>query len=76
MQIHVFFFTFFLETVVNLHPENRTQINDSSPYFIFADCLEKETRTNGESWPNDFDEKVKRDEDFRRVSSKWRLAAA
>ena len=48
-------------------------------YFVVVNLnwtvLEK-MRTDGESWPNDFDEKVNRGEDSRRIDSRCRCKSA
>ena len=62
-------------------PKIINQLGESSPNFIFAgvnlDPIVFEKRwTNGESWPNDFVEKVNRGEDLRWVGSRCPLMHA
>ena len=73
-----FYFLFFLFFVVylkvNLDLEKTNHLGEYSPIFIFAtvniDPVVKENSGNdGESWPNDFVEKVNRGEDLRWVRS-------
>ena len=71
----------FLCFKVNLDLENTNQLGESSPNFIFAvvnldpTILEKRW-IDGESWPNDFVEKVNRGEDLRWVDSRCPLTLA
>ena len=65
---------------MKLDLEKTNQFGESSPNFIFAvvnlDLIILEMRwINGESWPNDFDEKVNRGEDLRWVvqDALWRV---
>ena len=74
----VLLFYYFLYFKVNLDLEKTNQLGESSPNFIFAvvnlDPIILEMRwINGESWPNDFDEKVNRGEDLRWVGSRCPL---
>ena len=71
----VLFFYYFLCLRVNLDLEKTNQLGESSPNFIFTvvnpDPIILEMRwINGESWPNDFVEKVNRGEDLRWVGSR------
>ena len=66
---------------MNLDLENTNQLGESSPNFIFAvvnlDPIILEKRwIDGESWPNDFVEKVNRGEDLRWVGSRCPLTRA
>ena len=77
----VLLFYYFLYFKVNLDLEKTNQLGESSPNFIFAvvnlDPIILETRwIDGESWPNDFVEKVNRDEDLRWVGSRCPLTRA
>ena len=70
----VLLFYYFLSLKVNLDLEKTNQLGESSPNFIFAvvnlDPIILEKRwIDGESWPNDFVEKVNRGEDLRWVGS-------
>ena len=71
----VLLFYYFLCLKANLDLEKTNQLGESSPNFIFAVVnldliiLEK-WWTDGESWPNDFVEKVNRGEDLRWVGSR------
>ena len=71
-------FYYFLYFKVNLDLEKTNQLGESSPNFIFVvvnlDPIILEMRwIGGESWPNDFDEKVNRGEDLRWVGSRCPL---
>ena len=77
----VLLFYYFLYFKVNLDLEKTKQLGESSPNFIFAvvnlDPIIFEMRwIDGESWPNDFDEKVNRGEDLRWVGSRCPLMHA
>ena len=77
----VLLFCYFLYFKVNLHLEKTNQLGKSSPNFIFAvvnlDPIILEMRwIDGESWPNNFDEKVNRGEDLRLVGSRCPLTRA
>ena len=77
----VLLFYYFLYFKVNLDLEKTNQLGESSPNFIFAvvnlDPISLEKRWNdGESWPNDFVEKVNRGEDLRWVCSRCPLTRA
>ena len=66
---------------LNLDLEKKNQLGESSPNFIFTavnlDPIVIEKRwTDGESWPNDFVEKVNRGEDLRWVVSRCPLTCA
>ena len=72
---------YFLYFKVNLDLEKTNQLGESSPNFVFAvvnlDPIILEMRwIDGESWPNDFDEKVNRGEDLRWVGSRCPLTHA
>ena len=74
-------FHYFLYLKVNLDLEKTNQLGESSSNFIFAavnlDPIVIEKRwTDGESWPNDFLEKVNRGEDLRWVGSRCPLTRA
>ena len=77
----VLLFYYFLCLKVNLDLEKINQLGESSPNFIFAVVnlgaiiLEKRW-IDGESWPNDFVEKVNRGEDLRWVGSRCPLTHA
>ena len=69
-QTCVLLFYYFLCLKVNLDLEKTNQLGESSPNFTFAvvnlDPIILEKRwIDGESWPNDFVEKVNRGEDLR-----------
>ena len=75
-----FIFYYFLCLKVNLDLEKTNQLGESSPNFIFAvvnlDPIILEKRwIDGESWPNNFVEKVNRGEDLRWEGSRclWRM---
>ena len=77
----VLFFYYFVYFKVNLDLKWINQRGESSPKLIFAmvnlDPIVLEKRwTDGESWPNDFVEKVKRGEDLRWVGSRCPLTHA
>ena len=77
----VLLFYHFLYFKVNLDLEKTNQLGESSPNFIFVvvnlDPIILEMRwIDGESWPNDFDEKVNRGEDLRWVGSRCPLMRA
>ena len=66
---------------MNLDLEKANQLSESTPKFIFAvvnlDPIILEKRwIDGESWPNDFVEKVNRGEDLRWVGSRCPLMHA
>ena len=74
-------FYYFLCFKANLVLEKTNQLVESSPNFIFAvvnlDPIILEKRwIHGESWPNDFVEKVNRGEDLRWVGSRCPLTHA
>ena len=74
-------FYYFLCLKANLDLEKTNQLGESSPNFIFSvvnlDLIILEKRwIDGESWPDDFDEKVNRGEDLRWVGSRWSLTHA
>ena len=77
----ILLFYYFLYFKVNLDQEKTNQLGESSPNFFFAvvnlDPIILEKRwIDGESWPNDFVEKVNRDEDLRWVGSRCPLTRA
>ena len=77
----VLLFYYFLCLKVNLDLEKTNQLGESSPNFIFAvvnlDPIILEKRwIDGESWPNDFVEKVNGGEDLRWVGSRCPLTGA
>ena len=77
----VLLFYYFLCSKANLGLEKTNQLGESSPNFIFAvvnlDPIILEKRwIDGESWPNDFVEKVNRGEDLRWVGSRCPLTHA
>ena len=77
----VLLFYYFLCLKANLDLEKTNQLDESSPNFIFAvvnlDPIILEKRwIDGESWPNDFVEKVNRGEDLRWVGSRCPLMHA
>ena len=77
----VLLFCYFLCLKANLDPEITNQLGESSPNFNFAvvnpDRIILEKRwIDGESWPNDFVEKVNRGEDLRWVGSRCPLMHA
>ena len=77
----IFLFYYFLCLNVNLDLEKTNQLGESSPNFIFAvvnpHLIILETRwIDGESWPNEFVEKVNRGEDLRWVGSRCLLTRA
>ena len=77
----VLLFYYFLCLKVNLALEKTNQLGESSPNFIFAvvnlDTIILEKRwIDGESWPNDFVEKVNRGGDLRWVGSRCPLTRA
>ena len=74
-------FYYFLCLKANLDLEKTNQLGESSPNFIFARVnldliILKKRWIDGESWPNDFVEKVNRGEDLRWVGSRWPLTHA
>ena len=74
-------FYYFLCLKANLDLEKTNQLGESSPNFIFSvvnlDLIILEKRwIDGESWPDDFVEKVNRGEDLRWVGSRWPLTYA
>ena len=74
-------FYYFLCFKANLDLVKTNQLGESSPNFIFAvvnlDPIILEKRwIDGESWPNDFVEKVNRGEDLRWVGSRCPLTHA
>ena len=77
----VLLFYYFLCFKVNLDLETTNQLGESSPNFVFAkvnlDPIILEKRwIDGESWPNDFVEKVNRGEYLRWVGSRCPLTRA
>ena len=75
----VLFFYHFVYMKVNLDLERTNQLRESSPNSIFAavnlDPIVMDKKwTDGESWPNDFVEKVNRGEDLRWVCSALSLS--
>ena len=79
-RMFVLLFYYFLYFKVNLDLEKTNQLGESSPNFIFAvvnlDPIILEMTwidVDGESWPNDFVEKVNRGEDLRWVGSRCLL---
>ena len=77
----VLLFYYFLCLKVNLDLEKTNQLGESSPNFIFAvvnlDPIVLEKRwIDGESWPNDFVDKVNRGENLRWVGSRCPLMHA
>ena len=75
------FYSFVISFKVNLDLEKTNQLGESPPNFIFAvvnlDPIIWEKRwIDGESWPNDFVEKVNRGEDLRWVGSRCPLTHA
>ena len=77
----ILFFCYSVYLKVNFDLEKTNRFGESSPNFIFTpvnlDPLVKENRwTDGESWPNDFVEKVNRVEDVMWVGSRWPLMHA
>ena len=77
----VLLFYYFLCLKANLDLEKTNQLGEYSPNFIFAmvnlDLIILEKRwIDGESWPNNFVEKVNRGEDLRWVGSRWPLTHA
>ena len=74
-------FYYFLCLKANLDLEKTNQLGESTPNFIFSvvnlDLIILEKRwIDGESWPDDFVEKVNRGEDLRWVGSRWPLTHA
>ena len=66
---------------MNLDLEKTNQLGETSLNIIFAvvnfDLIVKEKRwTNGESWPNDFVEKVNSGEELRWIGSRCPLMHA
>ena len=77
----ILLFYYFLCLKANLDLEKTNQLGESSPNFIFAvvnlDPIILEKRwIDGESWPNDFVDKVNRGEDLRWVGSRFPLTHA
>ena len=77
----VLLFYYFLCLRANLGLEKTNQLGESSPNFIFAvvnlDLIILEKRwIDGESWPNDFVEKVNRGADLKWVGSRCPLTHA
>ena len=77
----VLLFYYFLCLKANRDLEKTNQLGESSPNFIFAvvnlDPIILEKRwIDGESWPNNFVEKVNRGEDLRWVGSRCPLTRA
>ena len=77
----VLLFYYFLCLKVNLDLEKINQFGESSPNFIFAvvnldPIILEKSCIDGESWPNDFVEKVNRGEDLRWVGSRCPLTRA
>ena len=80
-QTFFLLFYYFLCLNMNLDLEKTNQLGESSSNFVFAvvnlDPIILEKRwIDGESWPNDFVEKVNRGEDLRWVGSRCPLAHA
>ena len=78
-SVLLFYYCAYLK--VNLDLEKTNQLGESSPNLIFAtvnlDPIVIEKRwTDGESWPNNFVEKVNRGEDLRWVGSRCPLTRA
>ena len=77
----IFLFYYFLYLKVNLDLGKTNQLGESSPNFIFAvvnldPIILEERWIDGESWSNDFVEKVNRCEDLRWVGSRCPLMYA
>ena len=77
----VLLFYYFLCLKAKLDVENTNQLGESSPNFIFAvvnldPIILEKMWIDGESWPNDFVEKVNRGEDLRWVGSRCPLTHA
>ena len=78
----VLLFYYFLCLKVNLDLEKTNQLGESSPNFIFSTVVNldriifEKGWIDGESWPNDFVEKVNRVEDLRWVGSRCPLTHA
>ena len=77
----VLLFCYFLCFKVNLDLENTNQVGESSPNFIsevvnLDPIILEKWWIDGESWPNDFVEKVNRGEDLRWVGSRCPLTRA
>ena len=77
----VLLFYYSLCLKANLDLEKPNQLGESSPNFIFAvvnlgPFILEQRWTDGESWPNDFVEKVNRGEDLRWVGSRCPLTHA
>ena len=77
----VLLFYHFVYLKVNLNLEKTNQLGESSSNFTFMavnlDPIVTEKRwIDGESWPNDFVEKVNRGEDLKWVGSKCPLTRA
>ena len=77
----ILLFYYFLCLKVNLDLEKTNQLGESTPNFIFAvvnlDPIILEKRwIDGESWPNNFAEKVNKGEDLRWVGSRCPLTHA
>ena len=77
----VLLFYYFLCLKANLDLEKTNQLDESSPNFVFAvvnlDPIILEKRwIDGESWPNNFVDKVNRGEDLRWVGSRFPLMHA
>ena len=80
-RTYVLLFCYFLCLKANLDLEKTNQLGESSPNFIFSvvnlDPIILEKRwIGGESWPNNFVEKVNRGEDLRWVGSRCPLTRA
>ena len=77
----VLLFYYFLCLKVNLDLQKSNQLGESSPNLIFAvvnldPIILVKRWIDGESWPNDFVEKVNRGEDLRWVGSRCPLTRA
>ena len=77
----VLLFYYFLCLKANLDLEKTNQLGKSSPNFIFAmvnldPIILEKSWIDGESWPNNFVEKVNRGEDLRWVGSRCPLTRA
>ena len=80
-RTYVLLFYYFLCLKVNLDIEKTNQLGESSHNFIFAvvnlnPFILVKRWIDGESWPNDFVEKVNRGEDLRWVGSRCPLTRA
>ena len=76
-----FMFYYFLWLKANLDLEKTNQLGESSPNFIstvvnLEPIILEKRWIDGESWPNNFVEKVNRGEDLRWVGSRCPLTCA